>query len=105
MKLLLDQNLSPRLLGLLADLFPESRHVREVGLASADDTVIWAYAAVASPLRRRVAVRGRAKQAVTVRLGPAQVTVLKRLARRRRIPSEDLLRTWIAAALAKERSG
>jgi predicted nuclease of predicted toxin-antitoxin system len=31
-RLLLDQNLSPRLLPALADLFPDSTHVREVGL-------------------------------------------------------------------------
>ena len=37
MRLLLDQNLSPRLLTLLADLYPGSTHVREVGLQAADD--------------------------------------------------------------------
>jgi predicted nuclease of predicted toxin-antitoxin system len=44
-RLLLDQNLSPRLLAALDDLFPGSRHVREVGLASAEDAVVWHYAA------------------------------------------------------------
>jgi predicted nuclease of predicted toxin-antitoxin system len=44
-KLLLDQNLSPRLIAALADLFPDSRHVRELGLASAEDAVVWHYAA------------------------------------------------------------
>lgn len=44
MKLLLDQNLSHRLLSLLADLFPDSLHVRAVGLADADDMTIWKYA-------------------------------------------------------------
>jgi predicted nuclease of predicted toxin-antitoxin system len=44
MKLLFDQNLSHRLLSLLADLFPDSRHVREVGLSDADDLTIWKYA-------------------------------------------------------------
>ena len=32
MKLLFDQNLSPRLIGLVADLFPESNHVFQLGL-------------------------------------------------------------------------
>ena len=44
MKLLFDQNLSPRLPKSLADIFPDSVHVREVGLREADDTAIWEYA-------------------------------------------------------------
>ncbi len=44
MKLLFDQNLSPRLTGMLQDLYPESLHVRDVGLGDADDDVVWAYA-------------------------------------------------------------
>lgn len=43
MKLLFDQNLSPRLPLLLSDLFPDSLHVREVGLKEATDTEIWNY--------------------------------------------------------------
>jgi len=44
-RLLLDQNLSPRLLTALDDLFPGSTHVREVGLQAADDDSVWRYAA------------------------------------------------------------
>ena len=44
MKLLFDQNLSPRLPRLLADIYAGSAHVREVGLREADDIVIWEYA-------------------------------------------------------------
>ena len=44
MKLLFDQNLSPRLTLLLADIYAESVHVREVGLREADDLAIWLYA-------------------------------------------------------------
>jgi predicted nuclease of predicted toxin-antitoxin system len=44
MKLLFDQNLSPRLARLLADIYPESIHVREIGLRDADDSAIWEYA-------------------------------------------------------------
>ena len=44
MKLLFDQNLSHNLVQRLADLFPDSIHVRKVGLASADDRVLWDYA-------------------------------------------------------------
>jgi predicted nuclease of predicted toxin-antitoxin system len=35
MKLLFDQNLSPRLTSMLQDIYPESLHVRNVGLGDA----------------------------------------------------------------------
>ena len=44
MKLLFDQNLSFKLCTQLADLFPNSNQVRLVGLAEADDRLIWDYA-------------------------------------------------------------
>lgn len=44
MRLLLDQNLSPRLLDIISDLYPESTHVRNEGLQAADDDTVWAYA-------------------------------------------------------------
>jgi predicted nuclease of predicted toxin-antitoxin system len=43
-KLLLDQNLSRRLVGGLQTLFPGSVHVSEVGLASASDLDVWTFA-------------------------------------------------------------
>lgn len=45
MKLLLDQNLAPRLVAALAALYPDSKHVRDVGLAAANDDDVWRYAA------------------------------------------------------------
>ncbi|MXY43965.1 MAG: hypothetical protein F4Y50_07940 [Dehalococcoidia bacterium] len=44
MRLLFDQNLSPHLQETLSHLFPESIHVRTVGLESADDVAIWEFA-------------------------------------------------------------
>ena len=44
MKLLLDQNLSPRLAAILADVYPGSAHVRELGLERAGDDDVWRYA-------------------------------------------------------------
>ena len=44
MKLLFDQNLSPRLVDLLVDVFPESSHVQLVSLDRATDEVVWQYA-------------------------------------------------------------
>lgn len=44
MKLLFDQNLSPRLVTLLADLFPDSNHVYLLGLDQVLDEEVWNYA-------------------------------------------------------------
>jgi predicted nuclease of predicted toxin-antitoxin system len=44
MKLLFDQNLSPRLAKSLSDLFPNSDHVFPLGLDESDDTQVWEYA-------------------------------------------------------------
>lgn len=44
MKLLFDENLSPKLSRLVADLFPGSMHVRECGLLGRPDDEIWDYA-------------------------------------------------------------
>jgi predicted nuclease of predicted toxin-antitoxin system len=43
-KLLFDQNLSPKLPAALASLYPDSVHVRTLGMREADDGVIWDYA-------------------------------------------------------------
>jgi predicted nuclease of predicted toxin-antitoxin system len=44
MKLLFDQNLSPRLVTRLADLFPGSNHVSLLRLDKVPDTQVWLYA-------------------------------------------------------------
>jgi predicted nuclease of predicted toxin-antitoxin system len=43
-KLLLDENLSPRLVPRLASLFSSLIHVRDVGLRQASDETIWRWA-------------------------------------------------------------
>jgi predicted nuclease of predicted toxin-antitoxin system len=45
-KLLLDNNVSQRLIGLLAKEFPGSVDVRSVGLATASDQAVWDFAKV-----------------------------------------------------------
>lgn len=44
MKLLFDQNLSPKLVKSLGDIFPNSNHVFPLGLDEANDTEVWEYA-------------------------------------------------------------
>jgi predicted nuclease of predicted toxin-antitoxin system len=43
-KLLLDENISPRLVLRIKDLFPDSLHVRSVGLKQTPDRNVWEYA-------------------------------------------------------------
>lgn len=44
MRLLFDQNLSPHLVNLLEDIFPDSTHVADAGLDRSSDNEIWKYA-------------------------------------------------------------
>lgn len=44
MRLLFDENLSPSLVRRLSDVFPGSAHVHDLGLGSADDQAISAFA-------------------------------------------------------------
>ena len=44
MKLLIDHNLSYRLVAALSARFPGTQHVRQLGLERADDADVWEYA-------------------------------------------------------------
>ena len=44
MKLLSYENLSDRIISWVADLFPDSTHVKAVGLSEVDDFVVWEWA-------------------------------------------------------------
>lgn len=44
MKLLFDHNLSPRLVNRLADLYPDSNHLFNLNLDTAEDSFVWEYA-------------------------------------------------------------
>ncbi len=41
MRLLFDENLAPRLVRRLADVYADPAHVRDVGLARAEDADVW----------------------------------------------------------------
>jgi predicted nuclease of predicted toxin-antitoxin system len=43
-KLLLDENLSDRMIHRIVDLYPDSEHVKTLGLINTDDRLIWEYA-------------------------------------------------------------
>jgi predicted nuclease of predicted toxin-antitoxin system len=43
-KLLLDENLSDRIIPRIVDLYPNSEHVKTLSLTNTDDALIWEYA-------------------------------------------------------------
>lgn len=77
MKLLLDQNLSHKLIQQLSDVYPGAVHVRDVGLESADDEAVWEYAkqnglvilSKDADFRQRSFLYGHPPKAVWVRVG------------------------------------
>lgn len=44
MKLLLDENLSDRVVPSILDLYPDSTHVKSLGFMHTDDVLIWSFA-------------------------------------------------------------
>ncbi len=44
MKLLLDENLSDKIVPKVIDFYPNSAHVKALGLTNTDDSIIWDYA-------------------------------------------------------------
>jgi len=44
MKLLLDENLSDRIVDKIIEMYPDSQHVKTLGLTNTDDAIIWEFA-------------------------------------------------------------
>jgi predicted nuclease of predicted toxin-antitoxin system len=90
MKLLFDQNLSPRLPRLLADIFVGSIHVREVALRDADDSDIWEYAKLHnltivskdSDFQQRSLLYGSPPKFIWLRVGNCPVKTVEGLLRK-----------------------
>ncbi len=90
MKLLFDQNLSPRLPHTLADIYAGSVHVRTVGLRDADDSVIWEYAkqhgfaivSKDSDFQQRSLLYGHPPKFIWLRVGNCPVSTIEDLLRR-----------------------
>jgi predicted nuclease of predicted toxin-antitoxin system len=90
MKLLFDENLSHKLVRLLADLFPDSVHVRDVGLKAADDPAVWEYAkknglmivSKDSDMHQRSFVFGHPPKIIWLRLGNCSTADVEKLLRK-----------------------
>jgi predicted nuclease of predicted toxin-antitoxin system len=89
-KLLFDENLSPRLVALVADECPGSIHVRDVGLARADDAAVWEYASAPgmvivskdSDFHQRNLLFGPPPRVVWIQLGNCTTRDVERVLRR-----------------------
>ncbi len=90
MKLLLDQNISWRLCDRLADLYPASEHVRNIGLIEAEDSDIWdhakknGYVIVSKDIdfQQRCLLFGHPPKVVWLRVGNCPVDKIEQLLRR-----------------------
>ena len=89
MKLLFDQNLSFKLADRLSDLFPASQHVRDAGMASADDADVWTYArekgfvivSKDSDFHLRALVEGQPPKVVWIRRGNCSTADIEQILR------------------------
>ena len=90
MKLLFDENLSPILAEHVSDIFPDSNHVRNVGLKSAVDPEVWTFAhngdfvivSKDSDMHDRSLLYGFPPKVVWIRLGNCSTRQVSELIRR-----------------------
>jgi len=90
-RLLFDQNLSPRRPGLLAAEYPDSVHVRSFGLASAADSAVWAIAVEGgyvivskdSDFEQQAILYGHPPKVVWLRVGNRSTAAITALLRER----------------------
>ena len=91
MKLLLDENLSDRIISRVADLFPGSTHIKAVGLIEADDFVVWEWAkqheftivSKDTDFHQRAIVFGHPPKFIWLRVGNCQTSLITNLLRSR----------------------
>ncbi len=90
MKLLFDENLSPRLIGRLSDLFPGSAQVSQIGLEGYPDKTIWErakaeeYTIVSkdNDFRQRAFLFGMPPKVIWLQIGNAGTDEIESLIRR-----------------------
>jgi len=111
-RLLFAQNLSPHLVRLLANLYPDSVHVHELGLDAAPDTELWTYAAAQgftivskdADFHERSLLLGHPPKVIWIRLGNCSVNESAALLRDRSVVVRHFHEDPDAAFLALARS-
>ena len=108
MKLLFDQNLSPRLVIQLVDVFPDSQLVFQLGLDRASDDDIWTYASdhefiivtKDADFSELSALRGFPPQVLWLCLGNCTTAEIEALLRRHQTTIQQLFNDPEAGTLA-----
>jgi predicted nuclease of predicted toxin-antitoxin system len=98
-KFLLDQHISHKLIARLADVFPNSEHVRHLGMAAVDDRVIWTHALAHDfsiltkdgDFRQLSLLRGAPPKVVWLRVGNADTNEIEALLRNRLVDLESFI--------------
>ena len=107
MKLLFDENISHHLVESLSDCYPESTHVRNVGLERTDDAAVWTYAAASgltivskdSDFHQRSLLYGPPPKVVWIHLGNCPSSRIEEVLRHHRADIAMLERDPAAAFL------
>ena len=89
MKLLLDENLSDRIINQIIDLYPDSEHVKTLAMTNTDDAVIWEYAKVNnfvivskdSDFHQRSLVYGHPPKFIYLRIGNSPTSKIVQILR------------------------
>jgi predicted nuclease of predicted toxin-antitoxin system len=108
LRLLFDENLSPRLVKLLAESFPNSLHVDDVGLRGCSDGDVWSYArergfvlvSKDNDFRQLSFLRGAPPKVVWLRIGNAPTKAVVDLLCSRKEDVESFVRDTETALLA-----
>jgi predicted nuclease of predicted toxin-antitoxin system len=96
-KLLLDENLSHRIVQKIADLYPGSSHVKDCNLLNADDESVWKFAiqngfaivSKDSDFHQRSLLRGHPPKFIYLRDGNCSTTRITEILRRESQVIED----------------
>jgi predicted nuclease of predicted toxin-antitoxin system len=106
-KLLFDENLSTGLPHRLADVYPDSAHLRDVGLNGADDADVWNYAAREGfavvtkddDFRERSVLKGSPPKLVMIRTGNCSTRDVEALLRANAVRLEAFNRDLTASLM------
>jgi predicted nuclease of predicted toxin-antitoxin system len=90
-KILFDQNLSPKLVAALSDVFPGSAHVRDFQMREAEDWEVWNFAVVNGfaiatkdgDFRQRSIVQGHPPKIILLAIGNCPSARVEQLIRSR----------------------
>jgi predicted nuclease of predicted toxin-antitoxin system len=99
MKLLLDNNLSQKLVSRLASIFPDASHVALVGLDAATDNAVWEHArqndlcivSKDSDFNDLLAAKGFPPKVIWIHLGNCTTTAIAELLERHNVTIKDFM--------------